>query len=89
VTTYKILAHVLKSSPRAVAQALKHNPYAPHVPCHRVIAANYFIGGYHGQWGRGTRVDAKRKLLQSEGIPLDEEGFLNEANFIYTFEDIL
>ena len=89
MTTYKILAHALKSSPRAIGQALKHNPYAPQVPCHRVIAANYFVGGYHGQWGHGTQVDTKRKLLQSEGIPLDKEGFLREINFIYTFGDIL
>ena len=47
---------------RAVGQALKKNPYAPHVPCHRVIASNGSIGGYSG----GVR--KKRQLLRKEGI---------------------
>jgi O-6-methylguanine DNA methyltransferase len=47
-TTYKIIADKLKTSPRAVGQALKRNPYAPAVPCHRVIMSNGKIGGYCG-----------------------------------------
>ncbi len=47
---------------RAAAQALKRNPYAPHVPCHRVIASSGTIGGYSG----GLR--KKRELLRREGI---------------------
>ncbi len=39
-TTYKAIAEKLNSSPRAVGQALKVNPYAPKVPCHRVIMSN-------------------------------------------------
>ena len=62
VTTYKIMADVLKSHPRAVGQALRVNPFAPlPIPCHRVVAADGFIGGYSGYrrgatrrgWGRG------------------------------------
>ena len=38
VTTYKELAKKLKTKAyRAVGQALKCNPYAPKVPCHRVV----------------------------------------------------
>jgi methylated-DNA-[protein]-cysteine S-methyltransferase len=47
---------------RAVGQALKINPYAPHVPCHRVIASSGKIGGYSGGLTR------KRKLLRKEGV---------------------
>ncbi|MGB2661082.1 MAG: MGMT family protein [Candidatus Omnitrophota bacterium] len=47
---------------RAVGQALKKNPYAPHVPCHRVVASDGSIGGY----SRG--VTEKKKLLEKEGI---------------------
>jgi methylated-DNA-[protein]-cysteine S-methyltransferase len=47
---------------RAVGQALKKNPYAPQVPCHRVVASDGSIGGY----SRG--VARKKKLLEKEGI---------------------
>ena len=33
-------------------QALRRNPYAPVVPCHRVIAADLTIGGFNGTWVR-------------------------------------
>lgn len=40
VTTYAFLAKALNSSPRAVGGALRNNPFAPEVPCHRCIAAD-------------------------------------------------
>jgi O-6-methylguanine DNA methyltransferase len=48
VSTYKHIANFLGISPRVVGQSLKNNPYAPKVPCHRVIASNFFIGGFQG-----------------------------------------
>lgn len=33
-------------SPRAVGGALHRNPFAPDVPCHRVISSDGSIGGY-------------------------------------------
>ncbi|KFX97809.1 hypothetical protein O988_04666, partial [Pseudogymnoascus sp. VKM F-3808] len=39
VTTYGALARALKSSPRAVGNALRNNPFAPEVPCHRCVNA--------------------------------------------------
>lgn len=50
VATYGQLAKVLGSAPRAVGQALRRNPYAPVVPCHRVIAASLELGGFSGSW---------------------------------------
>ena len=38
VTSYAAMAKALKSSPRAVGGALRKNPFAPEVPCHRCIA---------------------------------------------------
>jgi methylated-DNA-[protein]-cysteine S-methyltransferase len=40
ITSYAAMARTLKSSPRAVGGALRNNPFAPEVPCHRCIAAN-------------------------------------------------
>ena len=46
---------------RAVGQALKKNPYAPGVPCHRVVSQDGSLGGYSGGPAK------KRALLRSEG----------------------
>jgi methylated-DNA-[protein]-cysteine S-methyltransferase len=47
---------------RAVGQALSKNPFAPTIPCHRVVASNGTIGGYSGKGG----IKAKTKLLKKE-----------------------
>ena len=49
-TTYKYIAEFLHISPREVGKILKNNPFSStEVPCHRVIATNFFIGGYYGE----------------------------------------
>ncbi|MCJ1242949.1 methylated-DNA--protein-cysteine methyltransferase [Trapelia coarctata] len=73
-TTYGALAHFLASSPRAVGAALRKNPFAPAVPCHRVVAADGSIGGYMGEWGAGERVERKVALLRGEGVRFDGRG---------------
>ena len=52
-------------SAQAVGQALKRNPFAPHVPCHRVVATNGAIGGYFGK-REGEMIERKRTLLAEE-----------------------
>lgn len=47
---------------RAVANIMAAN-YDPKVPCHRVIRSDGGLGGYN----RGG-IDAKRAILQAEGI---------------------
>ena len=51
---------------RAVANAIGKNPYAPKIPCHRVIRSDGSLGGYSGKGG----VKTKRFLLQKESITL-------------------
>ena len=53
VKTYKEVAIGIKSpkSARAVANACAKNPYAPKIPCHRVIRSNGALGGYSGKGG--------------------------------------
>lgn len=47
---------------RAVGQALGQNPFAPVVPCHRVLAAGNRSGGFSADGG----VDTKLRLLEIE-----------------------
>jgi len=52
-----------KALARAVGQALGHNPFAPVVPCHRVLAADGRPGGFSAHGG----VRTKLRLLAIEG----------------------
>ncbi|MBE6296814.1 MAG: MGMT family protein [Bacteroidales bacterium] len=54
-------------SAQAVGQALKRNPFAPEVPCHRVVAADGLLGGYNGK-REGEQLERKRQLLYNEKI---------------------
>ena len=63
ITTYAEIAHALRTKAyRAVGNCMNKNPYAPEVPCHRVVASSGHIGGL--AWGAA----AKMKLLEAEGI---------------------
>ncbi|KAF3899220.1 putative Methylated-DNA--protein-cysteine methyltransferase [Trichophyton interdigitale] len=74
-TTYAMLSAHLSSSARAIGNAMKTNPFAPEVPCHRVLASNRTIGGYKGSWGNGgSYAVEKTKLLRGEGVVFDAKG---------------
>ncbi|MCJ1402586.1 hypothetical protein MMC11_005806 [Xylographa trunciseda] len=77
-TTYAAMADFLGSVPRAVGNAMRNNPFAPAVPCHRVLAADGGIGGFGGEWGgkgsEGEKIRKKRELLRSEGVRFDGRG---------------
>ena len=66
VKTYKQVAIAINrpKSARAVANACGKNPYAPKIPCHRVIRSDGKLGGYSGNGG----IKTKKKLLKLEGI---------------------
>ena len=68
VKTYSQVAKAIGKplAVRAVANAIGKNPYAPKIPCHRVIRSDGSLGGYSGKGG----VKTKRFLLQKEGITL-------------------
>jgi len=64
VLTYKQLAERIGHGKayRAVGSALKINPLAPMIPCHRVIRSDGTLGNYSGTGGSRR----KRELLASE-----------------------
>ena len=66
VKTYKEVAIAIKTpkSARAVANACAKNPYAPKIPCHRVIRSDGDLGGYSGRGG----VKKKLQLLRAEKV---------------------
>ena len=66
VKTYKEVAIGIKmpKSARAGANACGKNPYAPKVPCHRVIRSDGTIGGFSVSGG----IKLKKKLLKKEGF---------------------
>jgi methylated-DNA-[protein]-cysteine S-methyltransferase len=67
--TYGAIAKALGEEPmraRDVGQALARNPFAPIVPCHRVVAAGGQLGGYSAPGGAAT----KRRLLELEGAAI-------------------
>lgn len=83
VVTYAILADILNcGSAQAIGQALKRNPYAPAVPCHRVIRADLSLGGYFGA-DQGQKQEQKRALLLAEGVEFDQRGRLIEVGKVY------
>ncbi|MBI4335571.1 MAG: MGMT family protein, partial [Candidatus Omnitrophica bacterium] len=49
---------------RAVGNALNKNPFAPIVPCHRVVKSDGSLGGF----AKGKR--QKLRLLKREGLTL-------------------
>ena len=66
VKTYKEVAIAIKcpKSARAVANACGKNPYAPKVPCHRVIRSDGKYGGFSSPGGTKLKI----KMLKKEGF---------------------
>lgn len=67
VRHYGDLAEELGSAARAVGQACGANPYAPVVPCHRVVAKAGLGGFAHSSDPAGELLGIKRRLLMHEG----------------------
>ncbi len=86
VTTYKALADTLGTRAyRAIGQFMKRNPYAPGVPCHRVVAAGGTIGGFMGKTD-GREIAKKIRLLQSEGVRIRNHRVVDFASVVFTFQ---
>lgn len=80
VTTYKIIAEKLGiKAYRAVGLACAKNPFAPKVPCHRVVASDGSLGGYSGG------LKKKISLLEEEGIKIKDNKILDFEKVLFKF----
>ena len=53
---------------RAVGTVMAQNPYAPRVPCHRVVRSDSATGNYSGKGGK----EGKMKMLKKEGVKISK-----------------
>ena len=60
ITSYGAIAKTAGGSPRAVGHVMASNPFAPIIPCHRVVSSDFTLGGY------GGGLDVKLELLVRE-----------------------
>lgn len=58
---------------RAVGQALGANPFAPIVPCHRVLAAGHRAGGFSARGGARTKL----RMLEIERATFGARGLFD------------
>jgi methylated-DNA-[protein]-cysteine S-methyltransferase len=70
ITSYGSIAKAVGGGPRAVGNIMASNPFAPIVPCHRVVKSDFTLGGYGG--GLEVKVELlsreKRGFLRSKEI---------------------
>ncbi|MDF3128368.1 MGMT family protein [Kiritimatiellaeota bacterium B1221] len=84
VSTYGSLARRIGcGSAQAVGQALRVNPFAPEVPCHRVVKSDGSPGGFFGH-AAGPEVLRKLALLKSEGVELNSRDRI-DPGYIWEF----
>ena len=79
VVRYADIARALGTNGyRAVGNALNRNPYAPAVPCHRVVGSDGSLTGFAGG------LEKKRELLRREGLTLRENGKVELTHALFT-----
>lgn len=83
VSTYLEIARSIchPKSYRAVGNALNKNPFAPIVPCHRVVASNGSLGGF------SFGVNKKITILRQEGVEVKENKVINFKEKLFTFRN--
>jgi O-6-methylguanine DNA methyltransferase len=73
VTSYGSIAKAVGGGPRAVGNVMASNPFAPIVPCHRVVKSDFTLGGYGG--GLKAKIELlgreKRGFSSSREIEVD------------------
>ena len=85
VTTYGQIARKLNTKAyRAVGNACRKNPYAPRVPCHRVVRSDGTIGGFGGKTS-GKTVEEKTLLLREESVEVRNGRVVDFEKVLFRF----
>jgi O-6-methylguanine DNA methyltransferase len=69
VTSYGSIAKAVGGGPRAVGNIMASNPFAPIVPCHRVVKSDFTLGGYGG----GFKVKCEFLNRERRGFSIPRE----------------
>jgi O-6-methylguanine DNA methyltransferase len=64
VTSYGALSEAAGGGPRAVGGVMASNPFAPIVPCHRVVRSDFTLGGFGG----GLELKAEMLTREKRGM---------------------
>lgn len=64
VVTYKEMARVCNTSPRAIGRIMANNSDPINYPCYKIVASNGELRGYSGHGG----LEGKKRLLEKDGI---------------------
>ena len=83
VSTYKSLSNIVNVHPRVIGYILRSNKYLITTPCHRVVYEDGRIGGY----SLGT--DFKKKLLELEGVEIEEDDKISKRYIIDLAKELL
>lgn len=85
VTTYALIARKLNTKAyRAVGNACRKNPYAPRVPCHRVVRSDGTVGGFGGRTS-GKTVKRKVRLLRRESVEVKNGKIVDFEKVLFKF----
>ena len=79
VSTYKELARVCKTSPRAIGRLMASNKHPKEYPCYKVVASDGKLTGYSAPGGLKT----KEKLLEQDGVRVFRGKV--DKKYFYTF----
>ena len=73
ISAYLAIANAIgkPKSARAVGNALNCNPYAPRVPCHRVVRSDGTVGGFASGEKKKISILQKEKLSIENGKIVD------------------
>ena len=79
VVSYKEMARVCATSPRAIGRVMAGNEHPKEYPCYKVVATNGELVGYSGEGGVAT----KRVLLEKDGVGFDGNKVKKKHFFVF------
>ena len=86
VTSYGAIAKAVGGGSRAVGNIMASNPFSPIIPCHRVVRADFTLGGYGG----GTKLKLELLIREKRGFVSPKEIEVNSGQLtVFPVEYVL